>query len=74
MWPEVNSRVNYPLKRILIQMEERQEIIMTDPLTMFCVSFVTTNVAYCGLRTFVEAWNHHSIPGGQRFIMVELPY
>ena len=63
MWVEVNKRVNYPIKRILIGMEEHQNIVMTDPVTKFCVSFIACNVAYCALSTFVEAWNHHSIPG-----------
>ena len=63
IWPEVNSRVNYPLKRILIRMEENQQIDMTDATTKFAVSFVLCNVASCGLSSFVSAWNHHSIPG-----------
>ena len=29
----------------------------------FCVSFVSCNVASCGLSKFVAAWNCHSIPG-----------
>ncbi len=63
IWPEVNARINYPLKRILLAMEERRDMDMTDPITKFCVSFVTCNVAFAGLHKFVEAWNHHSIPG-----------
>ena len=63
VWREVNSRVNYPLKRILIAMEERQQINMTDATSKFCVSFVSCNVSSCGLSKFVAAWNHHSIPG-----------
>ena len=63
MWVEVNSRINYPIKRVLIMMREGQEIEMTDPLTKFCVSFIACNIALVGLSKFVDAWNHHSIPG-----------
>jgi len=63
MWVEVNKRINYPIKRTLILMEENQDIVMTDALTKYCVSFVACNVSYCALSRFVEAWNHHSIPG-----------
>ena len=59
---EVNSQVNYPIKCKLLAMKD-QDIIMTDPVTKFCVSFITCNVAYCGLAKFIEAWNRHSIPG-----------
>ncbi len=31
-------------------MEERRDIDMTDPITKFCVSFVTRNVAFAGLQ------------------------
>ena len=68
VWPEVNSRVNYPLKRILIVMEECQEIDMNDDaICKFCVSFVSCNVSSCGLCTLVGAWNHHSIPGDMNY-------
>lgn len=63
IWPEVNSRVNYPIKRILISMQENQLIDMSDSTVEYCVSFVSCNVAVCGLSSFVSAWNHHSIPG-----------
>ncbi len=40
IWVEVNSRVNYHLKRILLEMEDCQEIDMTDDVVKYCVSFV----------------------------------
>ena len=48
IWVEVNSRINYPIKRVLIMMREGQEIEMTDPLTKFCVSFIACNIAWLG--------------------------
>ena len=58
--PEVNKRVNYPIKRILVEMEEKNDINM---LVRFCVSFVTVNVAAVGMERFSQSWNCHSISG-----------
>ena len=37
IWPEINSRVNYPLKRVLILMQERE---VFDLSVKFCVIFI----------------------------------
>lgn len=37
-------------------------IDIDEASTKFCVSAVTRNVAEIGVRTFVRAWNDHSIP------------
>ena len=38
MWPEVNQQINYPVKRILVQMEGSDELDMTNSITKFRVS------------------------------------
>ena len=63
MWPEVNHRVNYPIKQKLIELEDQGLIDMELPATKFCVSFVCVNVASEGLKLFVEAWNAHPVTG-----------
>lgn len=63
IWPEVNHRVNYPLKEKVIKMEEHGQINMDDRTTKFCVSFILVNVAGYGLKVFVQAWNSHPISG-----------
>ena len=63
MWPEVNQRVNYPIKRRVIEMEENGIIDMNSPTTRFCVSFICVNVATVGVKAFVRAWNCHPIAG-----------
>ena len=43
LWPQVNSRVNYPIKWILVKMEEDEVIDILDPVTLFvCLSSLST--------------------------------
>lgn len=63
LWVEVNSRVNYPVKRVLVQMEEDEVIDMTDGITKFSVSWVTIRVVASPINQFVRSWNAHRIPG-----------
>ena len=53
IWVEVNSRVTYPIKRVVIAMDEQRQINMDDDTEKYCVSYV--------LR-MIEAWNNHNIP------------
>ena len=63
MWSEVNSRVNYPIKAVLIEMVDNEEISLDNSLHLFCISWFTIKVAFVGANLFVNSWNHHSIPG-----------
>ncbi len=63
MWPEINARINYPIKRVLIAMETNGEIDMSSNTTKFCVSWITINVIGTAIQNFIQAWNFHRIPG-----------
>ena len=63
MWPEVNQRINYPVKRILVQMEGSDEIDMSNDIIKFCVSWTTISVIRPAIVAFLSAWNSHRIPG-----------
>ena len=61
-WPEVNVRVNYPIKKALVELDNSQRIDMSCEIQKFCVSFVACAVANHGLK-IVMSWNSHAIPG-----------
>ena len=44
-------------------MVENGAVDMENDVHKFCVSFISCQVAYVGLKRFVESWNHHTIPG-----------
>ena len=53
IWPEINQRINYPIKCILIDMENNDDINMGDEMTKFCVSWVTIKVMESAIRYFI---------------------
>lgn len=63
VWVEVNARVNYPLKRALIEMMDAGCFDLDDTLHFFCVSCMTQRVAGIGVKLFISSWNNHPIPG-----------
>ena len=63
LWVEVNQRINYPIKGVLVQMESAGEIDMSDYMTKFGVSWTMIRVIQPAVRNFVAAWNEHRIPG-----------
>ena len=56
-------RVNYPLKRLLYAMQERNVFDMSCATTKFCVSFIVLNTVAVGMTKFIAAWNCHFISG-----------
>ena len=72
IWPEVNARINYPLKAVLVLMEDEEVISMRNEVHKFCVSWVTIQVVAPAVTTFVRAWNSHRLPGRNGGIPNEL--
>lgn len=62
-WVEVNSRINFPLKRALTNMQQQNLIDMDCPVTKYCVSVVTGKLARVGIEAHIASWNNHRIPG-----------
>jgi len=65
LWVEVNGRVNgrvnYPIKAILIEMQENGDFNLEDEHVKFCVSWYTMRVTQVGTAMFVSVWNEHCI-------------
>ena len=59
----MNARVNYPIKEVLVRLDNDGLIDMTNDVQKFCVSYVTCEVAKVGLERVVMSWNNHRIPG-----------
>ena len=71
MWPEVNKRVNYPIKCQLCEIQRQEDVDFAHPVIMFCVSWVTMYVAQDATQHLISSWNHHRIPGPQGGVPVE---
>lgn len=69
LWVEVNNRINYPIKSALVEMPQKSEIDMGNPMHQYCVSLLSINVANVGVSLFIDSWNNHPIPGEMHIIM-----
>ena len=62
IWVEVNKRVTYPIKAVIVLMDDERTINMDSSADKYCVSIVLRRVCAVGLRRMVNAWNSHTIP------------
>ena len=74
IWSEVNARVKYPIKKVLVEMDNNMEIDMNVDVHKFCVSAVSCLVAELGLNKVVQTWNFHSTPGMHLFDQEKICY
>ena len=55
IWPEINSRINYPVKAVLMLMENEEVIDMQNANHKFAVSWVSIRVVFLPIQAFVRA-------------------
>ena len=59
----MNVRVNYPIKKVLVDMDNGEIVNTSDEVTKYCVSKVSCDVASYGLKLVIASWNMHPISG-----------
>ena len=62
MWVELNKRVSYPFKKVLIEMVESNIVNMADEAYKFAVHYFASSVAKIGMQSFIPSWNAYHIP------------
>ena len=62
-WPEVNMRINYPLKRAMNHIVENRDLDISDEILKFCFSWVMLYSSGDAVSHLLNSWNHHRVPG-----------
>lgn len=63
IWHEVNQRVNYRIKKWLVELVQRGLIDMDLQIDKVSVGHCVRSLVSIGLNRFQQSWNHHRIPG-----------
>ena len=58
-----NQKINYPLQRVLVALQAKEEFDFDDVVTWFCISWLTMYTCHNPLQQLVNCWNFHRIPG-----------
>ena len=59
---ELNKRVTYPVKHVIVSLNDQGIINMDCPVTRYAVSVVLMRVCKVGMTRMILAWNSHLIP------------
>ena len=62
IWVELNRRVTYPVKRVIVSLDVQGIINMDCPVIKYAVSVVLMRVCKVGMTRMILAWNSHLIP------------
>ncbi|XP_078101223.1 uncharacterized protein LOC144513903 [Sander vitreus] len=63
MCPEVNNRVNYPLKEAVVSTSDQELLDMDCNINRYCVSNLTGQICRLSMNRLVDAWNEYRIHG-----------
>ena len=70
-WPEMNSRVNYPIKRAFVQIQEINDYDLSDPVLKYCFSWLSIYIVEDAAQHLIDSWNYHRVPGRNGCIPIE---
>ena len=54
IWPEVNQRVNYPIKGALVELVDAGQLDIEDELAKYCVSNLGLELSEIGISIVLE--------------------
>ena len=69
--PKLNSRVNYPIKKILSKIIDEYDYDLNDPIIKHSLSFIYCNLARGPFQHHVQSWNYHRVPGPDDCIPIQ---
>lgn len=58
MWPEINSRVKYPLEEALIHLSDQKFLDMDCNISRYCVSNLTEQLSKLGMSRVLTLGMH----------------
>ena len=70
-WPQVNSRVNYPIKKILSKIVDEYHYDLSNPFIKRKLSFICCNLARGLFQHLVQSWHYHRVPGPDGCIPIQ---
>lgn len=70
IWFEVNLRVNYLIKCVFVDLEEKCIFDMINENVQFCVFWFMCEVVKVGMKRFVDVWNSYRIKGKKIVLVV----
>ena len=70
-WPEVNRRINNPLKRAMNSIVETEDLDVDDAVLKYCMSWVMLYVSQDAVDNLLQSWNHHRVSGPTGCVPIE---
>ena len=70
-WPELNSRVNYPIKRAFNCLIDQYDYELSYPVLKPCISSLTMYIAADATSHLINSWNLHRVPGSMGCVPVQ---
>ena len=71
LWPEVNMKVNYPLKCAMNHIAANEDLNISDENLRFCFSWLMLYSSVDAVNHLLNSWNHHRVPGPAGCVAIE---
>ena len=70
-WPDMNSRVNYPIRRAFVQILEINNYDLSDPVLKYCFYWLSIYIVEDAEQHLIDSWNYRRVPGRNGCIPIE---